>query len=287
MPIRVSATRVRDRSTVEPDSPVPGWLRTAANTGLAAVGVDAGSLPTYSGSLTVSSGTIAGQVINVGTGTLTLSGTAVVDRCRIVGAGTSFVISMAGSSALTHCDLYGSDSSQTGILTNPGSTTTITSVNATGIAQTLWADGGGTVTDFYGHAYPPEVGQGYHRDGFTRRNGVEALTVSRSCWTMDQDWTTAACFMQDTWSTGIGGVSFEDCLFDGVGNNILLQNAQNMRFTNCRCRPRSLNGVSSYGAVSRQDQSGGRPATSTDAWSVWLYDAGDSDYKGSAVTDPA
>jgi len=268
---------------------VVGWLRTATNTGLAAVGVSDSALTPYIGSLTVT-GYLYRRTIALGSSQLILGPGAHLEQCKITGTrvGSAQIRFSGAGQRMTNCDFIGNAGSNLGetigIYHDAPSGIVITSLRQTGFTIMIQIDGGvatdspSFVDSWYGYDQTPETGFLQHRDGFTRRSGNAPITIRNSRIVCDQEMTTGALFIQPTWGPA-GHVTVEDSFLEGKGYCATIESCNNVTIRRNRFRPGS-DPNSSYGPVS---------ATGTRTDFVWTdnylwADTPGNDYKGTVVS---
>jgi hypothetical protein len=263
-----------------PSSPVSyGWQLTATNTGLAGVGVDRNTLPTFSGTIT-SGMTLSNVRINSGVD-LSSKSNVTLDRVWIRPSGANRALILGPGTVIKDSDIDGSampNGERWGFYTNTSGSYRIERVRVTGVSIGAWLDGSGTgtMTDTYIHGMIST--NGAHVDGFTRRGGTGPLTILRSRFNIDSGWATGAFFLQNTWGDRIAGITLKDTYLEGNGYVMTLENkgaGTSFGANNVRLRP------TEYGAVTA---SGG--ITTTEWTNVYLYSATSPNNAGAAVSRP-
>ena len=150
-------------TAVQVSGSTPGWLRTASNTGLAAVGTTSAMLTKYSGSLTVT-GRLYRQRIDLGSSQLVLAQGAVLEECLVTGTrnGGQGQVRITGAGVqILNSDIVGSASSSgesMGIFSDNLNAARISSVRMTGFTIFLWLDSSSSastpvsvIDGFYGY----------------------------------------------------------------------------------------------------------------------------------------
>lgn len=251
---------------------LPGWLRTASNTGLAAAGVSVGDLTAYTGSMSPSNTTITLKDID---GALSVGANVTLDRCRIVTGAEDAVVITGDNVTMVNCDVVGPRSSTVncfGIKYENGTGMSLTSVKVTGYAVGMYIGAGGTVDQCYVYEMPLNSGTAVHRDCFTRRNGTNQQTITNSRFEdLRSDGGTATVFFQNTWGVGVSNSSFSRCYFYGSTFCAALETSSNLTFDDNR-----LTAVGGYWAVTSVTN-----LVRTNNY-VYANDPG-NDYRGTAV----
>lgn len=271
-----------------PTGSVPGWLRTAANTGLAAVGTTLGMLTTYSGGLTVTTH-LYRQNIDLAGNQLVLGNGAFLEECYITGTrqgGQGQVMITGAGVQVKNCDLVGTmDGSAESIgMFGDVNNLQISSLRITGYTILMWFDSStsspASVIDSV-YAYGQVASSVAHHDGFTRRWGNGPMLISNSRIVCDQGATTGSFFVQDTWTTprsevNVGHINVQNCYLQGNGYNATLELSNNLVFSNNRFTSTEYGPVATYnGPVSGLNWAGN-----------YVYANNGTDYKGAIIPVP-
>lgn len=279
-----------------PGTGLAGWLKTPSNTGLASKGVTTSMLtgmtvPQYTGNLeqagvNIASGIHSRRRFNLGWNTLAPGDNTIFNECLIEGTGD--MVQIHGTNVqFNDCDFVLTGGPDENVHVNANwhyvrKTARITMNNCRMTGGTIFINltgVGGDINDVYGYAQQPETGLLQHRDGFTSREASAAnpVTLRRCRFDTDQNSTTGAFFLQNTYGNGVVGVSVYDSMFEGAGNCLTLENSQQLRFVNNRMRP---HGSYSYGPVV---STGCTFAQWTDNF---VYSPTNPDYRGAALNQP-
>lgn len=290
---------------VDGTATIPGWLKTSSNVGLASQGLVAGDLSVYTG-LSAFGGNPYPSAANI-TGThnnrrfnlstiLAPGDNTVFNRCHFeVGNAGNMVIIAGTGVEFNDCDFVFTGTGtveRCHIVANPyycgeGSFTTIKNCRMTG--GTIFINitsAGALIEDVYGYGQDPDNNGGaQHRDGFTTRDDGGTITLTRCRFDCDQGATTGAFFTQDTYTepaasrTLTSPIILNQCSFEGSGYCMTLEDAKDLRVTDCRIRQHGSYQVGTH-------TQNGRVITTT--WTnnyVWANDP--PLYRGSAISDPA
>ena len=225
-----------------PGPPAFGWQLTGSNTGLAGVGVDRNSLPTFTGRVT------AGMTLSRVKITTPLDLTSIpdvtLDRVWLAPSGGVRALILGSGTVITNSDIDGStmgSGERMGIYGNVSTQYTISRVHMTNVSVGAWLDGNGsgTMSDTYIQARATDDA---HVDGFTRRSGTGPLTITRSRLDATGYAVTGAFFLQSTWGGPIAGVAVKDTFLEGAGYAITMGSGTNggdatsVEFQNVRIR---------------------------------------------------
>lgn len=271
-----------------------GWELTPQNTGLASKGVTEsmltpGTVPPYY--LQPSSPTVTTnqhrKVFNLNNSVLAPGGGAVFTECLFIGSTDLIIVN--GDCTFIDCDFvitedslmtenvavfangyYDNYANSHLVMTNCRMTGGHFFVDATNMRATL--------TNVYGYDQGPEVGALQHRDGFTSRGaGAGRIKLLGCRFDSDQDSTTGAFFLQDTYNDGVVGLEARDCMFEGAGYVMTLETSDDLIIVNNRIRP---HGPYSYGPV----------VSTNTTFAQWtdnhLYASGQPDAKGTLIPQP-
>jgi len=275
-----------------------GWELTPSNTGLASKGVTEAMLtnatyPVWGGQggvQMVKNQTFTRRKFTINNGPLVVGDGAVFNECLITGAES--LVKVGGNVEFNDCDFVVTAGSlmSNNIHIQPdfyyagvaGKKLTMRNCRMTGGHIFLMSNGHAMdLENVYGYAQHPEVGGQQHRDGITVRgsNATTHKVTIRGCrMDCDQEMTTGAFFLQDTYGGGINGVEADDCMWEGAGWVMTISGSDNTVIRNNRIRPHGANII---GPVTTHDST----------YAVWtdnhLYDPADPDGKGAAVGRPA
>jgi len=293
----------------DPDYPqVPGWLRTSANTGLAAVGTTREMLTAHTDPWTVYEPSWSGpnlqgdfyrkiftadQRLGIGPG-------STFTECILEGhAGNQAWITLHGDGIrfkdcdINHASVDGSEGARIVLwavsdevaLGSPGVERPkfhLDNVKITGGTVGIYHAGnlGGEINDVYAYDQMPESGYEQHRDGFTSRGATadNPVILRRSRFVCDQLNTTGALFLQATYGGVVDGIEAYDCLFEGAGYPLTLEHTRNLKLVRVRVK---LSGDAWGPAI-------GQPANTYAEWddvTLWADDP-DNDYRGAAIPQP-
>ena len=254
-------------------SPVSyGWQRNTSNTGLAGVGIDRNTLPTYSGNVTP--GMTLSQVKITSSLDLTNVPNVTLDRVWLKPTDGPYALKIGSGTVVKNSDIDGSAMPTSGERIIYGfvqsGTYTLTNVSITNMTVGAWFDGpaSGTMNDTYiGSMFS---GNGAHKDGFTRRDGVGLLAITRCHIDDTSNATTGAFFLQNTWGGQIGGITVKDSLLEGDGYVLTLENkgaGTSVGFNNVRINS------TGYGPIASTPNSGNGPGSIsyTDWTNVYVY----------------
>jgi hypothetical protein len=296
-PIEVRGARKKDRTTVEGGGTVPGWLKTPSNVGLASKGLTTGDLSVYSGlpawgGLNANiTGTHTRRRFNLST-VLAPGSNAVFNECHIEAAFGPIQIS--GSNVqFNDCDIIitGSGGSErVSINANPyyGAAGTVTINNCRFTGGTLFINVtglGANVVDCYGYGQDPDNNGGaQHRDGFTTRADGGTIYLTRCRFDCNQGSTTGAFFTQDTYQGNQASralndpIILTDCMFEGSGYCMTLEDCKDLRVTNCRTR--------SYGAYAYAGVTANSRVVTTTWTGNYNWANTPPDYQGTILNEP-
>ena len=259
---------------------VPGWLRTASNTGLAGVGVTVGMLTAYSGSSTIT-GTQYRKQFNLGSGFLTLSAGATLEECQInsTRSGGGMVVVNGEGVTIKNCDIIGTNATtnESMGITGGGGGMLVQGVRMTGTTIFSWLDGDSSTPSVIDQCYwydQVDGGQSHH-DGFTRRAGTNPITIKNTRIDCSVSGTTGSIFTQSTWGDTVANITVEDSYLEGGGYNFALESSSNLTILRNRTRPQD------WGSVSRTN-------ITNLTWSenyVYANTPG-NDYKGALIPTP-
>jgi hypothetical protein len=286
-----SVTPTLTPATIE--GTIPGWLKTASNTGLAGVGVTTNdltalSLSNWNGTTANITGTYTRRRLTLST-TLAPGNNTTFTECLIEGSRGALVQVSGSNVQFINCDFV-----QTGtggfervhLNANPyygaGDGLVMRGCKMQGgtiFINATWVDA--TIEDCYGFGQDPNNNGGVeHRDGFTCRGGDGPTVLRRNRFVCDQGATTGALFLQNTFGDGVANMTFEQNMFEGTGYCATLEGSLNLRFTDNRFHSYAANGGAGYG-----------PATSSGCtfttWSGnYTYAATPPNYQGSLLSQP-
>ena len=258
-------------TTSAPAANIYGWQLTGSNTGLAGVGIDRNSLPTFTGTIT------AGMTIsNVKITTpLDLGNTpnVTLDRVWLAPVGGTRAVWLGPDTVIKDSDITGSSMGTGERIAIAGDGTgnyTLARLNITKVSIGAWLDGTGpgvgTMTDSYIH--DQESINGSHVDGLTRRGGTGVLNISRCRVDTNSSNVTGAFFLQNTWGAQIAGITVKDTYLSGNGYVLTLENkgaGTSVALDNVRVQSNSINGVG-YGPVTTTG------TINFPVWNVTTYD---------------
>jgi len=269
--------RIVARDYIIPDPPpaVPGalmgWEKTPENVGLASVGVtddllEPVSLNPFGGNRDYPNASgeyyrkIFSQQVAAAPGTL-------FEQCKFTGSATMVVpcgdevvvldsdmimVTPWDSQVGTHVNIHpyttGSVNTKT-YLKNIRMTGGTIFINAT--------MAGALIEDVYGYGQLPESGGGQHRDGFTSRGCREQnpIIVNRCRFDCDQNSTTGALFLQNTYGDEVIGFQSYNSLYEGSGYNIVIDNALDTVMVNNRTNPHGNYTYSDYTVAPQRESS--------------------------------
>ena len=235
-----------------PGPPAFGWQLTGSNTGLAGVGVDRNSLPTFTGRVT------AGMTLSRVKITTPLDLTSIpdvtLDRVWLAPSGGVRALILGSGTVITNSDIDGStmgSGERMGIYGNVSTQYTISRVHMTNVSVGAWLDGNGsgTMSDTYIQARATDDA---HVDGFTRRSGTGPLTITRSRLDATGYAITGAFFLQNTWGERIGGITLQDSYLEGGGYALALENkgaGTSVGLNNVRIRATGYGPITASGGI--------------------------------------
>lgn len=295
---RGGVTYTASTTVNSPVTSVPGWMRTAQNTGMAAVGTTTGMLTPYTGPLNVPAGTkLYRKLINLGDNQLILQPGVVLQECEIhssrIGS-QGAVRFMGGNHMVLNCDQYltGVGGEIAGFFGDSVSNLTINSLKQTGGTIGLWLDSAGAepgaapsrvsnwmLTGQQGG--PGALANDAHHDGFTRRAGDTLITLD-SCYifagppenNVGGSATTGAIFTQPTWGGLAGNVTVTNSYLGGYGYVVGLDRGDKGSYVNNRIQ------ALEWGAAS---------LVCTPPWNWqnnYVYDPSKPDAKGALIASP-
>lgn len=304
--VRAQATATGRVPVVTADNggTIPGWEKTASNVGLASVGLTAGDLSVYSGlpgwaggnnpNIT---GTHTERRFNLGSNTLAPGTNTVFNRCHFEGDSQQFCEISGSNVQFYDCDfvMTGSGGVNRTIINahtyfGAGDGLVISNARMTGGTVHInvnYIDA--TISDVYGYGQDPNNNGGaQHRDGFTTRGeSGNTLILERCRFECLEGSTTGAFFTQDTYHEPAGDLAgraltnpiiLNQCSFEGGGYCMTLEDAKDLRVTDCRIRQSGSYQVGPYTQT----------RLNTTVWTdnyVWANSP--PLYRGSLISDPA
>lgn len=236
---------------------VPGWFRTAKNTGLAGVGLTSADLTAYTGSLTIT-GDVYRKIINLGTnGQIRLNG-GTLRQCLITGSKLNDGLiylddSGAGFQSIIDCDIVGTGGTggeSKGIIGWASQGFKLVRTKITGTTIFVWLDGFGTAPDLIDQCYFSQQvsGGSSHHDGVTRRNGMNPLIIQNTRIDCSTSPVTGAVFLQPD-KRPVGNVTVQDSYLEGQGFCATLENSSDVTFRRNRFRSTGWGPVTTTGMV--------------------------------------